>query len=171
MQNTLVLVASEYAPMRRVIANIVEEESCGALVLEASNHIEATTLAKRLRPDIVLLDFNLPYTAGIDSVRLSRMSGLDTAQKIINEIPNVRVILLVNLEAAANRERNFASGITRRLSINQPGVKTSMTLRMTMRELYYRKIATTGNPIFANFEMKERVPVIKGEKQQKYHLA
>lgn len=152
MQNIRVLVASEFAPVRRLMTELVRGEPGVAVAGEAGNYAEVTALAKQLRPDIVLLDFHLPYVIGFDSVRLSRISGLDAALAIVEEVPKAQVVLLANLDATVYR----AQGITKRLSTERGGIKTSLTLREVCFEVVQASV-----PVFANLELRERAPVVK----------
>lgn len=148
MQNTRVLVASGYSQIRQLLSDMVRDEPGAAVAAEAASHVEAITLAKQLQPDIVLMDFNLPFQTGFDSVRLSRISGLDTAQTIVEETPNSRVVLLNNLEEIHYRKNGHASSTSTHLSTHRNGTKTSFTLK----ELRYGEMVA-GAPVFANVEV------------------
>lgn len=89
-----VLLAAEYPEARHFLKKIVEDEDGAVIVGQAENGIKAVALARRLRPDVAIVDSYLPHTLGIDALPLSRIGGLDVAQAISEEIPNVRVVLL-----------------------------------------------------------------------------
>lgn len=161
MQDTRVLVASEHAPVRRLLTELVRGEPGVAVAGEAGNHIEATALARQLEPDIMLLDFHLPYIIGLDSVRLSRISGLDAALAVIDEVPSVRVVLLTNLDTAIYRGKGFGRGITKHLSTQRGGVLTPFALRDLCLE-----VIQAGVPVFANIELIERAPVVRRRRAQ-----
>lgn len=162
MQNTRVLVASAHAPVRRLLTDIVEGEPGFVVVGEAGNEIEATALARRLEPEAVLVDFHLPHAIGLESVRLSRMSGLDTAMAIIDELRGARVILLTNLDAAVFRGKGLVRGIAKRLSAEIGGITRLLTLRELCLEL-----PRTGAPVFAHFEVAERQPALRRRRPQR----
>ncbi|MEE8174213.1 MAG: hypothetical protein V3T71_02700 [Dehalococcoidia bacterium] len=161
MQDTRVLVASEHAPVRRLLTELVRGEPGVAVAGEAGNHIEATALARQLEPDVMLLDFHLPYIIGLDSVRLSRISGLDAALAVIDEVPSVRVVLLTNLDAAVYRGKGIGRSITKHLSTQRGGVLTPFALRELCLE-----VIQVGAPIFANIELIERAPVVRRRRAQ-----
>lgn len=148
MQNTRVIVASGYAQIRQLLAELVRGEPGADVAAEAGNQFEAIALAKQLEPDVVLMDFNLPYQTGFDFVRLSRISGLDTAQTIVEVTPNSRVVLLNNLADISHRKKGVVSGITTHLSTHRNGIRIPLTLR----ELRHGE-AATGVPVFANVEV------------------
>lgn len=157
MQNTRVLVASAHAPIRQLLTTIVRAEPGFSVVGEAGSAIEATAMARRLAPEAVLVDFHLPHALGLDSVRLSRMSGLDTAMAIVDELRDTRVILLTNLDAAIFRGKSLVRGIARRLLTEIGGIKKALTLR----ELCFETPQATA-PVFVHVEVRERGSVVKG---------
>ncbi len=154
MQNTGVLVASAHAPIRQLLADIVRAEPGFAIVGEAGNEIEARALARQLKPEAVLVDFHLPHSMGLDSVRLSRMSGLDTAMSIMDELKDTRVILLTNLDTAIFRGKSLVRGIARRLLTEIGGIKKALTLR----ELCFEGPQAAA-PVFVHVEVRERESV------------
>lgn len=86
------IIASERPEMRRLLAKAFEEERNVAVVGQASNAVEAMAHARRLKPEIAVVDTQLPYFAGLDGTPISRMSGLDAAAHILRELPECTVI-------------------------------------------------------------------------------
>ena len=97
-QNVRVLLASENPEARSVLRRIVETEDKTVIVAEAENGARALSLARSLRPDVALIDSYLPSIIGIDDIPLSRVGGLDIAQSISEENPDMHVILLNSLK-------------------------------------------------------------------------
>ncbi|HET8604368.1 MAG TPA: response regulator transcription factor [Marmoricola sp.] len=64
-----VLVADDQVLVRRGFGMVLEIESDLAVVGEAGNGDEAVAEARRLRPDIVLMDVRMPGTDGIEATR------------------------------------------------------------------------------------------------------
>jgi CheY-like chemotaxis protein len=93
-QNVRVMLASEYPEIRSSLKDIVEAGGRAVIVGQAENARKALMLARNLRPDVAIVDSYLPHISGLDSVPLSRIGGLDTAQAISDELPNARVVLL-----------------------------------------------------------------------------
>ena len=96
-QNVRVLLASERPETRTFLRRVVENEDKTVIVAEAENGTRALNLARTMRPDVALIDSYLPYVVGLDNVPLSRIGGLDVAQSISEEIPNMHVVLLNSL--------------------------------------------------------------------------
>lgn len=99
---TRVLVASDQAAVRDLISGLAERENETAIVGEAADAATALSLARDLKPDVVILDSSLPRIAGLSSAPLMRLGGLDTAELIAHEIPETSVVLVGNLDEAAS---------------------------------------------------------------------
>lgn len=150
--NIRVLLASEHDAVRRMLRKVVRDEPGAAIAGEAKSGTEATTLARELRPDVALLDFHLPHAVGLDSVRLSRINGLDTAQTITAEVPGTRVVLLTDLDADVIRKKGASrKGNATSLSTGSNRGQASPTLR----ELCY-EVAQPSPLVFANIRTGER---------------
>ena len=92
------MVATEQSSVREILESKVKEKPGFIIVGEAESAIKAMSLARTLRPDVAIIDSALPHNFGIDSLPLSRIGGLDTAQAISEEMPDTRVILLTNTD-------------------------------------------------------------------------
>lgn len=93
-QNIRVMLASEYPEMRSLLKGVIEDQEKAVIVGQAENATRTLTLARSLRPDVVVVDTSLPYAVGLDSSPLTRTSGLDVAQALSEEIPNIKVVLV-----------------------------------------------------------------------------
>lgn len=98
------LVASEPPQVRHFLVDALERQPGVVVVGQADNAIKAMGLARRLRPEVVLVDFELPQYAGFDSIPLTRASGLDTAMVISQELGKSKVLLLTNLGQSLQQE-------------------------------------------------------------------
>jgi CheY-like chemotaxis protein len=145
-----VIVASEYPEAQDLLQGVVEEEQGVVTVGKAKDTYETLALARNLRPDVAVIDFNLPYVSGFDTVPLSRMGGLDTAQTISEEIPNTRVILLNNLDQGISLGRSSHSGNGAIYSI----VNARPNGLFTLRDLS-DKLVPPNALVFANVEVKQ----------------
>lgn len=65
-----VLIADDERPARRFLANLLEELPDVTLVGEASNGHEALALIEQQRPELVLLDLQMPELGGLDAARM-----------------------------------------------------------------------------------------------------
>jgi DNA-binding response OmpR family regulator len=64
-----VLVVDDYQPWRRYVCSALGEDPRWAVVGEASDGLDAVDKAGTLRPDVILLDINLPSLNGIKAAR------------------------------------------------------------------------------------------------------
>jgi signal transduction histidine kinase/ActR/RegA family two-component response regulator len=76
-----ILVADDHALFRKGLVELLQKEMGLAVVGEAVNGRHALKQAKRLRPDVVLMD-----------VTMRQMNGIDATRHLLSEMPGVRVI-------------------------------------------------------------------------------
>ncbi len=76
-----VLLVDDHKIMRQGLLSILNFESDVEIVGEAGNGIEAVDMARKLVPDVVVMDINMPG-----------MNGIEATQIITKEMPHVRVI-------------------------------------------------------------------------------
>jgi len=84
-----VLLVDDHTLFRSGIRSLLQRHSDFVVVGEAADGVEGVKRAKQLRPDVVLLDLNMPG-----------MSGLETLQLLLQDCPSVAVILLTVSEEA-----------------------------------------------------------------------
>jgi len=97
-----VLLADDHALMRKGVRDLIEECAGYAVVGEARDGVEAIELAKKLRPDILVMDIALP-----------RLNGLNACRHIRETLPEVKVIILsmyADREYVAEAVRQGVSG-------------------------------------------------------------
>jgi len=82
-----VLIADDQAMVRSGLRLILESEADIAVVGEAENGQEAIRLAKRERPDVVLMDVRMPV-----------LDGLEATRQITEALKDTRVIVLTTFD-------------------------------------------------------------------------
>ena len=75
---TSVLIADDQALVRVGLRKILESEPDLRVVGEAEDGADAVTAARRLRPDVVLMDIRMPVLDGIESARRIVAAGTPT---------------------------------------------------------------------------------------------
>jgi len=78
-----VMLADDHAVVRDGLRMVLEAQSDIEVVGEASNGREAIRLAKRLRPDIAMLDVAMP-----------ELNGIEAAEQIHALSPSTRIVIL-----------------------------------------------------------------------------
>jgi len=85
-----VLVVDDSALMRRIISEIVEEDSSLTVVGTAKDGLDAIKMVKELKPDVITLDVNMP-----------RMDGQKTLSEIMSKHPTPIIMLSAYTKADA----------------------------------------------------------------------
>jgi DNA-binding NarL/FixJ family response regulator len=75
---TLIL-ADDHTVVRRGIREFLETDGALRVVAEAGDGIQALALALEMKPDVLVLDIQMPGQSGIEVARETRAAGLDIA--------------------------------------------------------------------------------------------
>ena len=67
-----VLIADDHALLRQGLCRILELEEDIDVVAQAADGEEAVALAQELRPDVILMDINMPGMNGLEATRMVR---------------------------------------------------------------------------------------------------
>ena len=65
-----ILVADDHPEVRRYLRGVLEQHSDWRVCDEARNGQEAVEKFRRVRPDLVVLDFQMPEMNGLDAARI-----------------------------------------------------------------------------------------------------
>ena len=83
MDRIRVLIADDHALLRQGLCRILELEGDIEAVAQAADGDEAVALTKEIRPDVVLMDINMPG-----------LNGLEATQMIKDAAPDTRILVL-----------------------------------------------------------------------------
>src|SRR6185369_8152856 len=78
-----VLIADDHALVRAGIRALIESLQFIEVIDEASEGRAAITLAKKLKPDVVLMDIAMPV-----------LNGLEATRRLSKELPTTKVLML-----------------------------------------------------------------------------
>jgi len=82
-----ILIVEDQQLIRRAFAKILELEVDIRVIGQAADGAEAIELARRHRPDIVLMDLQMP-----------RVTGVQATQRIVAELPETQVVVLTTFD-------------------------------------------------------------------------
>lgn len=85
-----VLIAEDETMMRRLLVRRLSTEQDIRVIGEAENGRQAVDMALELKPDVVIMDLNMPL-----------VSGAEATERITTEVPTLRVIVLTSLGGLA----------------------------------------------------------------------
>ena len=91
MENIRILIADDHPVFRDGIRRLLDEQEGIEVVGQANDGEEAVVLAKKLEPDLVIMDIMMP-----------KLSGIDATKEIKTEFPGTAVLLLSGYDNEPN---------------------------------------------------------------------
>lgn len=82
-----VLVVDDEPQIVKILTEFLESTKRGYVIETASNAVEALEAVRRQRPDLVLLDIQMPEMNGVDALREMRLAD-----------PTIRVIMITGAD-------------------------------------------------------------------------
>lgn len=98
-QPMTIMVVDDHPVLRIGIAAIIQGQADMALVAEAANGAEALEQYRAVRPDVTLMDLQMP-----------RMNGVDAITAIRKEFPQARIVVLTTYAGDAQALRALKAG-------------------------------------------------------------
>ena len=119
-----VLIADDHPLVRFAVRRCLEWEDSVEVVGEASTGQEAVDLARRFRPDAVLLDYQMPI-----------LDGIAATEAIAEELPEVAILILTGDDDAVLEEKATRAGAHRLIRKDEPAEMLLRTLYEAVAEL------------------------------------
>ena len=113
-----VLIADDQTLFREGIKDLLENEKIVEVVGEAADGQEAVRLARKLKPDVILMDIKLPHLDGVAATRLIR-----------KECPATNVLILSSYEDEAHVMESIQAGANGYLSKMLPAAELVNALK------------------------------------------
>jgi DNA-binding NarL/FixJ family response regulator len=113
-----VLIADDQTLFREGIKDLLENERIIEVVGEAADGQEAVRLARKLKPDVILMDIKLPHLDGVAATRLIR-----------KECPKTNVLILSSYEDEAHVMESIQAGANGYLSKMLPAAELVNALK------------------------------------------
>ena len=101
LQRIRVLCADDHPLIRDGIAYALHQERDMEMVAGATNGVDAVAAFRLYRPDVALIDLQMPL-----------MSGLDATAAIRHEFPNARIIILTTYSGDIQASRALKMGVS-----------------------------------------------------------
>ena len=96
-----VMIVDDHPLMRRGVRQLLALEPRLTVIAEANNGTEALAEARRLTPDIILLDLNMKGMSGLDTLKALRREGIE-ARIVIFTVSDARSDIDAMIDAGAD---------------------------------------------------------------------
>jgi DNA-binding NarL/FixJ family response regulator len=144
-----ILIVDDHIMFREGLAALLKAQKDMQVVGEAGTVQEAISLATKLQPDIVLMDFGLPDGTGIDATRaiLAKNPGIKVVFLTVQDSID-RVFSAIRIGASGYLMKNLSSAnmivSLRGLANGEAPISRKMTLEI-LREFSHQGFATKSN--------------------------
>ncbi len=114
MASVRILIVDDHDVMRGGLRSLLESRPGWEVCGEAANSTDAIKQAKALRPDVIVLDINMPGFSGLDAVPLIRKETPGAEVLVLSRYEE-REMRLKALEAGARGYVTKSQGLAREL--------------------------------------------------------
>ncbi len=95
-----ILIADDHRILRESLRRVLEDEPDMKVIAEAQDGSEAVNMAKKTKPDVILMDISMP-----------KLNGIEAARKILREQPSTKILILSMHSNKQFIEDAFQAGI------------------------------------------------------------
>ena len=118
MKKTRILVADDHAVVRMGLVTLLDSEKDFEVVGQAGNGERTLALARRTKPDLILLDLVMPG-----------MDGAEVTKTVKTELPQIRILVLTSFSTTEDISRALDAGADGLLLKNADYSEVAETIR------------------------------------------
>jgi DNA-binding NarL/FixJ family response regulator len=118
-----VLVVDDVEIVRRGICQILQTQADIEIVCESADGADAVRKVREHRPDVVLLDINMPV-----------MNGFEAARRIKHEFPSILILVVSQSDSAPFAREAIAAGASGYVMKGNAGTELIPMLRKTVSQ-------------------------------------
>jgi DNA-binding NarL/FixJ family response regulator len=148
MSKIRILIADNHVVVREGLRALIHREPDMEVVGEAGDGQETLKQAKKLRPDIVLLDISMP-----------RLSGLDVIERIRAAVETARIVILSMYKNEPYIHQALASGAMGYVLKHSSSSEVIMAIREVSQGKYFLTPQINAKLIVRYFKNKRPAPV------------
>jgi DNA-binding NarL/FixJ family response regulator len=119
-----VLLVDDHAMVRQGLRSILDGYPNLHIIAEAGDGEEAITLARLLKPDVVVMDVNMPRLDGIEATRRIReelpetlVVGLSVNEHVVKSMKAAGATAFLTKESAADHLYEAIGAVTRKVDV------------------------------------------------------
>lgn len=117
-----VVLADDHALYRQSLRIVMTLDGDIEVVGEAANGYEAVDLALAVRPDVLVIDNQMP-----------RLGGIDAARAVTAQLPDTRILMLTMSELATDLHEAVAAGVSGYVLKDSTGEQVTEAVRTVHR--------------------------------------
>lgn len=88
MPKARICIADDHELFRTGLVQLINQQADLEVVGVAGDGLEMLTLARQLKPDLILMDINMPISDGVEATRLIREFDIDTTILVLTALDN-----------------------------------------------------------------------------------
>lgn len=148
MNRVRILIADDHELVRRGLRSTLEERSGWEVVGEAADGDEAVRLALKLKPDLLVLDVNMP-----------KQNGLEVARVLREKAPKIRVLVLTVHDSAQVVREIMQAGAKGYLLKSEAGKDLPTAVETVMQDQPFLTPSVTNIVLDTFLRSAEKAPV------------
>lgn len=121
-----VVVADDHQIIRDGLCQLLNDQANMKVIGKATDGVDALSMAKRLRPDVMVLDIAMP-----------NMNGLEAVELIHGSVPEIKIVIHSMYEKEAYTHQAFSAGAMGYVLKAAPSTDIINAIRTVARDEYF----------------------------------